>query len=170
MRWTALIWPLFAIVVLTSALPGASPSQLAWKDEVDVVIIANPQVPDTTLSPGELEKIFLGKSTKWSDGKKIRFVNLKGGDVHETFTKEYTGKTAIQYTNYWRKRVFTGKGRMPTTFGTEEKLLDYVAQTPGAIGYVSKQTATDPKIVDDPKTGDPRVATITTGERGALSE
>ena len=134
------------------------------EDELQVVVIANNGAPDGTMTRAALQKIFLGKSTKWSNGKTVRFVNLKSGRVHGEFTKKYTGKTASQYRNYWRKRVFTGKGRMPKTFTSERKLLEYVARTPGAVGYVSKKTAEDPKIVNDPKTGKARVKIIRSKE------
>lgn len=159
-------WAVFSITFLVCPPPqaailaqaGTFPSGV--EDELQVVVIANNGAPDGTMTKAELQKIFLGKSTKWSNGKTVRFVNLKSGKVHGAFTKEYTGKTASQYRNYWRKRVFTGKGRMPKTYTTERKLLEHVAKTPGAVGYVSKKTAEDPKIVNDPKTGKARVKII----------
>jgi ABC-type phosphate transport system substrate-binding protein len=37
--------------------------------------------------------------------------------------------------------VFTGQGSMPKTFDTESALMEYVAATPGAIGYVGASAA-----------------------------
>ena len=43
----------------------------------------------------------------------------------------------------WRKAVFTGQGAMLKELSSESALLDYVAATPGAIGYVSRVSSPD---------------------------
>jgi len=54
--------------------------------------------------------------------------------------KTYVGKGDAAYRTGWRSLVFTGQGAMPKTFDSESAMVDYVAATPGAIGYVSKGT------------------------------
>jgi ABC-type phosphate transport system substrate-binding protein len=39
--------------------------------------------------------------------------------------------------NYFRTLVFTGKGSPPKSFATTDEIIQYVANTEGAIGYVS---------------------------------
>jgi hypothetical protein len=39
--------------------------------------------------------------------------------------------------------VFTGQGAMPKTFDSESALIEYVADTPGAVGYVSRISPQD---------------------------
>jgi hypothetical protein len=36
--------------------------------------------------------------------------------------------------------VFSGKGKKPKSFKTSKELLDYVANTEGAVGYIDKDT------------------------------
>lgn len=102
----------------------------------DVVIICNESVTADTLSSRDIKNIFLGKNTRWEDGQKITFVMLTGDDTHDAFLKLYVGKTSSQFNTYWKKKAFTGKGRIPESFGTPEELIDYVMKTPGAIGYI----------------------------------
>ncbi len=109
----------------------------------DVVVIANNDVPVSSLTSDELKNIFLAKKTQWDNGQKIDFVTLKQGDVHEAFLKAYLSKTASQFQRYFRTLVFTGKGKTPPSFQTEDDLVGYVAGTGGAIGYVSSGTNTD---------------------------
>ena len=45
-------------------------------------------------------------------------------------------KTIFQYTNYWKKQVFTGKGRMPKLLKTNEAVIEYITNTKGAISFV----------------------------------
>ncbi len=130
---TGLIFMVFIGMSLSVPIAILVPAAFAG----DVIIIANKSVHESSLSSKEIKNIFLGRKTQWSNNKKIIFVTLKGVEVHGIFLKEYTGKTPFQYINYWRKQVFTGKGRPPKSFKTESSLVDYVANTEGAIGYVS---------------------------------
>jgi ABC-type phosphate transport system substrate-binding protein len=106
----------------------------------DVLIIANKGVKDTTVSKADLKEIFLGKKVQWVDNTKIRFVTLKKSDPHETFLRTYINKSAQQYSNYWRKMVFTGKGKIPKSFSTSAEMIEYVSGTSGAIGYIGSST------------------------------
>lgn len=108
----------------------------------DVVVIANKNVSETSMSKDKVKQIFLGKVVKWQDGSRIRFVTLKG-DSHKSFLKEYIGRSEAQYKTYWKKILFTGKGSMPKSFDTEQEMAQYVANTKGAIGYISKNTAAE---------------------------
>ena len=62
---------------------------------------------------------------------------MKEGEIHEQFIREVIRKSLNAYMNYWRKMIFTGKGVMPVSFETNKEILQYVNNTPGAIGYLS---------------------------------
>jgi len=100
-------------------------------------IIVNKSAQNETLTRSNLENIFLGKKSRWSDGTKIKPVNLKEGETYRAFIKEVVRKSTNAYMNYWRKMIFTGKGVMPVSFQDEEELINYVGRTEGAIGYIS---------------------------------
>ncbi len=101
----------------------------------DVLMIANKDVPADALSKNEIRSIFLGEKTMWGNNQKITFVILKTAE-HEVFLREYLGNTAAQYLNYWKKMVFTGKSKSPKSFRTAEKLVDYVSEKSGTVGYI----------------------------------
>ena len=63
--------------------------------------------------------------------------------TQEAFVKAYVGKTPSGLRNHYKKLVFTGKGSMPKSFEDEAGLIAYVAQTKGAVGYVSASAAGD---------------------------
>lgn len=108
----------------------------------DTIIVAHPGVADSSLSEDQLKGIFLGQIKNWPSGVKAEVVTLKeGANVHHDFLNKYIGRTATQFGNSWKQIVFTGKGRMPKQFDTEAKLIEYVAATEGAIGYVSAGAA-----------------------------
>ena len=106
----------------------------------DVLVITNKAVPETEMTKEDIKEVFLGKKVQWKNRSKIHFVTLDDPDVHKAFLRAYINKSEQQYSNYWRKMVFTGKGKIPKSFKTTEDLLEYVADTKGAIGYIDKNT------------------------------
>jgi len=104
----------------------------------DVTIVANPNVHASRMSPTQLRDIFIGTRTRLEDGTRVVPVLLKGGPAHEVFLRNHVGDNPEEFRTRWRKAVFTGQGAMPKEFRTEKELLDYVENTPGAIGYVSR--------------------------------
>jgi TonB family protein len=108
-----------------------------------VRIIANPSVKADSISAEELKSVFLEERNSLGDGSRVEPVISKGGVAHEVFVKQYLGKSESDLQNYYRSLVFTGKGSMPKTVGSDTEIAAYVARTRGAIGYVSADTATE---------------------------
>ena len=127
---------LMALMALLFFFPGNFFLRAA---HADVSIICHPAVAGDTLTRAEIKKIFLGKKLVWDDEQEIRFVIMKKSDAHKVFVKAYTQKTPSQFTHYWKKLVFTGKGSAPKSFHTEAELIQYVSETAGAIGYVPSE-------------------------------
>jgi ABC-type phosphate transport system substrate-binding protein len=107
----------------------------------DVVVVANKSVKSADVSTDDLRDVFSGDKSSLKDGSHVVPVTLKGGPAHEAFLKKFLGKNDGAFRAAWRSLVFTGQGSMPKTFDTEAALVDYVAATPGAIGYVSASAA-----------------------------
>ncbi len=103
----------------------------------EVLIIANKEVPESSLSPQEIQEIFLGKRVQWSDNSKIRFVTVGNAEVHSMFLKEYMKLSDADWKMYWKRMVFTGRGMPPETIATEAEMISFVSKTKGAVGYVS---------------------------------
>ena len=104
----------------------------------DVVIVINKEVSISHIKRAELKDIFTGARTRFADGSRAIPVVLKGGPVHEVFLRNHLGDNPSEFRNRWRKAVFTGEGSMLKECESETALLNYVANTPGAIGYVSR--------------------------------
>ncbi len=106
----------------------------------DVVLIANKSVQITEIKDADLRAIFKGEKTRFADGSHAVPVTLKGGPVHEVFLRNHLGSSPDEFRAQWRKAVFTGQGAMPRAFDSESALIEYVAATPGAVGYVSRMS------------------------------
>ena len=108
-------------------------SGIAW---ADIVIIAHQDVPEITVTKKDLQEIFLGKRVQWKDNTAIHPVTVKDQKHHSVFLKQYVNKSSAKWNAHWKRMVFTGNGTPPKQFATQQELLDYVANTAGAIGYV----------------------------------
>jgi len=118
----------------------AAASTLTWA--ADYAVVAHQGVPGAAVSKADLQAIFLGDKTTWSTGAPIKLAVLEDGAAHKAFLQAVVGKTPAQFDNYWKKLVFTGKAGAPKSFADAAALADYVAKTPGAVGYVDAGTAT----------------------------
>lgn len=111
----------------------------------DVIVVTHKRVSISTISKAQLREIFVGTRTRFDDGTRAVPVLLKGGPAHEVFLHHHLGDSPEEFRARWRKAVFTGQGSMPKECATEADLLEYIAATPGAIGYVSR--VRDPESV-----------------------
>ena len=106
----------------------------------NIVLIANPDLPVEQLSRYEVKNIFLSK-IKTVQGVCVRPVMLKKKEITSQFLREEISKTPLQFSNYYRMMIFTGRGRPPHVASSEEELISYVLSTPCAIGYIDAATA-----------------------------
>ena len=122
-----------------------------------ILFIANRSVPEVELSKSDIKAIYLGNRGQWSDGSRIRLATIKKSDIHKTVTRSFLKKTPSQFRAYWRKRLYTGEGKMPKSCSSEAALIKYVSANKGAIGYISSGKLPDSikfiKITDQRKDG-----------------
>ena len=119
----------------------------ASKSFADVVFIANKTLPENQLTPDEIKNIFLGDMVTWKDGRSVVIVICNESEAHREFTTKYTNKTPSQFISYWRMQLFSGKAQIPKTFADEKDVVNFVENTPCAIGYISSATTGNVKII-----------------------
>jgi hypothetical protein len=100
-------------------------------------VIANPSVKAADVSKSDLRDVFTGASSSF-DGAHVVPVLLKSGAAHEAFLSEYVGKSDSALVATWRNLVFSGQASMPKSVDSDAAMVEYVAHTPGAIGYIGK--------------------------------
>ncbi len=135
MKRTKGLLALISLALLMMIVLAISPASAG-----EIQVITSQTTPVETIDNGTIKKIFLGKTKSWPDGNGVEFVVLKSGDAHDEFLKVYVKKSSSQFKTYWKKQVFTGKGKNPKSFDSESDLVAYISGKPGAIGYVSAGT------------------------------
>ena len=126
-----------ALVLVAMTLCFVTILKAAEPIKSTVAVIANKNVVESEMTQKDIEATFLGKNTKWGNKEKITIYTLKSGDVHKEFLKDYVQSTSAKFKSHWKKQVFTGKADAPQEFKTEKEMIEQVAKTKGAVGYVS---------------------------------
>jgi ABC-type phosphate transport system substrate-binding protein len=130
-------------VLLISAASGISGAPA--EDPAFVVVVASAN-PATAIARQELARIFLKKTSRWSDGRGAVPVDQSvGTPVRDAFTRavlavEGMGQiSSVQ--NFWLQQVYSGRSTPPAVKAGDAEVLAFVEATPGAVGYVSAPPA-----------------------------
>jgi ABC-type phosphate transport system substrate-binding protein len=121
---------------LALALIVAAASRGGEDDPVRVIVNASSEV--SSLDREQLSRLFLGKESRWPDGTPVVPVDQRSGsELRARFTAWAHHRSAAAVAYYWQHQVFSGRGAPPPERGSDDEVIEYVARTPGAIGYVS---------------------------------
>jgi ABC-type phosphate transport system substrate-binding protein len=113
-----------------------------------VVVITNKSTPATGLDNDKLLDIYTLNTKNWGDGGKITLLEIKGDSPTKSRFYAALGTSFGDMQRLWLKKQFAGKGVPPIALGSEDEIIQKVASTLGAIGYVSVEKASkDVKIL-----------------------
>jgi len=103
-------------------------------------IVVNQSVPIQQLSLNKTRAIFTMRQQYWPNGEKIKVFTLADNHpVHHLFTKSQLNMLPHQLRRVWDRIIFSGMGGVPVKVNSEEEMLDKIANTPNAIGYLSRE-------------------------------
>lgn len=124
-----------ASMMLLSGVAPASAEQL---------LIANTSVGVETLSLNTTRLLFSMQLPQWRDGTVVRvFVLPDDHPRHRAFSKDLLSLYPRQLRRVWDRQLYSGTGQAPTTVADEEAMRNAIANTPGAIGYLSREMIDD---------------------------
>ena len=120
-----------AIILLASLLYRTA----AAKDEI-AVIVAGDAAP-LPLNPVMLRDMYLKKIFVDSNGRPFIPVNLPPDSaLRRGLAQALFSKSSQQLQDYWNQRYFQGV-TPPYVLHSQEAVVQFVAKTPGAIGYIA---------------------------------
>ncbi len=109
-----------------------------------VVAVQKNSVPTTPIKRYVMSTIFAMGMTTWPDGSSIRvFVLADNNPTHSNFCKQVLNVFPHQLRAAWDRLVFSGTGQSPVVVSSENEMRERLATTPGAIGYLPKETVND---------------------------
>lgn len=108
-------------------------------------IVVNPSLANEQgIKLNALRAIFSMRLRTWPDGTPVRvFVLDDNKDLHVKFAKKRLDIYPHQLRYSWDRLVYSGTGQAPTKVRSEKEMLDKVAATPGAIGYLPESLIND---------------------------
>lgn len=108
-----------------------------------LAIVAHPSNSVAGISTDDAQRIFLGKSGEFANGRRAAPVDQSpGSGARIKFMQSVLHKSEDELKSYWSKRMFSGKGQPPREVGDDAAVKAWVASNPEAIGYI------DGKFVD----------------------
>ena len=118
-------------------LPQAGTTQ-----EAELRVVVSPESSVESLPRRDVARMFLKRTSTWPDGTAVVPVDQSSrAPVRLLFTSEvlkaegFDKMSAVE--NYWQQQIFSGRGSPPAVKASDAEVIDFVATTPGAIGYVS---------------------------------
>lgn len=104
-------------------------------------LIGNKSLEKEKLDASAIKAVFLGKKVAWETGGRVVLAVLKSGPAADEFLTKAVEMNASAFNNHWRRLAMTGGGTAPKSFEKEEDLRKFVAETPGAIGFIDSAQA-----------------------------
>lgn len=101
-----------------------------------VVVIGHANVPK--VDEALLQKIFTGKVIDVGGVSVIAVNATLNHPTRTRFLQHYLNQDEEKYTAYWTVRRYIGKGTPPKEFASSAEVVNFVMNTPGAIGYVDE--------------------------------
>jgi ABC-type phosphate transport system substrate-binding protein len=116
----------------------------------ELVVIVNPANPLASMDAKAVKAHYLKSLPTWSNGEKIRPVDLESPD-RAAFLSKVLGLTATDLERFWIEKQYAGGDNPPTKAPDEASVIKLVKAFKGGIGFVSKAAAAaaaaDVKIV-----------------------
>ncbi len=125
-------------MALTLGLVLLGPVAIAARAaQTTVAVVTPPGAPAIALDRANLRDIFLRRIVIDDAGAALVPVNLPAADpLRLAFSVALLGKDPAALQRYWNERYFHGVSP-PYVVRSQEAVLRFVAQTPGAVGYVA---------------------------------
>lgn len=110
--------------------------------QADFKIIVNASNGVTALTREQVASLFLKKDRQWADESGVSPVDQSLHSlVRSRFSRSVLGHQVSWVKSYWSEQIFTGRGTPPPVRSTDEEVIAFVAEHPGAIGYVAADAA-----------------------------
>jgi len=109
------------------------------EDDPSYIVIVHKNTKIDTLSLNRLRTIFGLKVRHWEDQTPIVVFTTSSVDKeYDTFCKQILGVFSHQLRRAWDRLIYSGRALSPTTVASFSEMVEAVATTPGAIGYIPR--------------------------------
>lgn len=126
---------LLACLIFSGLIAGA---------HADVAVITHPANTLNTLAPVDIKRIFLQQTREYPDGRAALTATLPSELLTTRgFYQAALKMSASQWHTYWAQYEFNGQKSAPRKLPHQAAMRLWVAQTPGALGFVNVDCVDD---------------------------
>lgn len=125
--------------ILIYCLTGIS-LVVAYPAFSEIAVIVHPNNSIESLSKTQVEKIYLGKVTKFPN--RMRAIAIDQPELsrtRDTFYNKVIGRNDTELKIYWSNMIFAGDLNLPLTVDNDEEVKQLVAQNVNFIAYVDAE-------------------------------
>ncbi|WP_028870501.1 hypothetical protein [Psychromonas arctica] len=113
----------------------------------ELVIIGNSKTVFSELNTRIISRIYTGKIIEIEGVSVIPINSIQTTALRNKFLEKYLSQDENEYSAYWTVRRFIGKGTPPKELASVTDIINYVGETPGAIGYIDTDSISVPSSV-----------------------
>ncbi len=125
---------LFAITMLTLIVLAQHTGIAQEKG----IIIVHKSVPTDSMSSSDIQDIYMGRDLLWDNTVKIEPVMLeKKHEITKRFLKQILDMNYSKFRRFWLRKTYSGNKPGPKYLDSIDRMIEFVSQTAGAIGYVA---------------------------------
>ena len=131
--------PLLRLVLgsLVLSLLGAVPDVARAQEAEPIAIVVNRNNPLSEISLADLRRVFRGQRSRWANGRRVTLVMRDpGAPERDAILRSLYGLDEIEYRRSFLRAVVSGETEAPKTLVSNNGVLRFVYNVPGAIGYV----------------------------------
>jgi ABC-type phosphate transport system substrate-binding protein len=128
---------LLLVLLVTPTMAFVSPGDDA------LVVIINEANPAAAMTASQVKIIYTRKiSRRWKElNKNVLPADRKGEpESKKRFTKDVLQMTTAAMDQFFSEREYQNQETPPVKLGSDEEMIKYVEENPGAIGYVMKSS------------------------------
>lgn len=122
------------LLALLMLLPALVLGQGAPSDRDTVVLIGHPGLPRIDIATAQ--RLFTGRAVEVAGTPVTPFNLAPGQRARERFMATVMAMDDERYIAYWTVRKHVGKGTPPRELRSPAEVIEQVAATPGAVGYI----------------------------------
>ena len=110
----------------------------------ELAVIVAPSTDINSISIEQLQRLYLRKANRFPNGVRLLPVDQKAGSPQQLeFAEKALGKSATELSEYWSRRMFSGKGHPPRQYKDDTEIMQQVAESEETIGYIDAASVDD---------------------------
>jgi len=112
--------------------------------QAELAVIVAPSTDIDSINIEQLQRLYLHKANRFPNGIRLSPVDQKTGSPQQLeFAEKALEKSATELSEYWSRRMFSGKGHPPRQYKDDTEIMQQVADSEEMIGYVDAESVDD---------------------------